>query len=477
MVASKRKQTRPSVTPQKKKQPADHTKAFNWASNDREDVEVSSSDEEQEGDDEHELKKQEPEEDSGSDDENETPNEKRIRLAKEYLDTLQNEGNDDDGSDEDVDASPSGITQDARIAKQLAQDVLEQSGKLFHQLASQCSEFEFDSMSCQKFFRGHKRSITALALSSDGRACYTASKDGAVVSWDIPSGKKHLWPAVKVASTSVDNTQPKKQTEQQRAILAITLSDDGKLLVTGGQDHHVHVWNPSSRTHVQSFRGHRDAVSCLAFRSRTLQLFSGSFDRCIKHWNLKEMGYVETLFGHQQEIMCLESLVSERVVSGSRDRSVRVWKIPEETQLVFHDKSGSIDALAMINEQYYVTGSDDGHVSLWFAGRKKPCCTQYQTHGRGNWISSIAVMSGTDLVATGSCDGFIRLWQVDLVKKAMTPVGEIPAVGFVNALCFASNQRFIIAGLGKEHRLGRWSIQKQAKNGILITALPKFVVE
>lgn len=42
-------------------------------------------------------------------------------------------------------------------------------------------------------------------------------------------------------------------------------------------------------------------------------------------------------FGHQDAITGLDSLSRERcVTAGGRDRSVRVWKIAEESQLVFH---------------------------------------------------------------------------------------------------------------------------------------------
>ena len=41
-------------------------------------------------------------------------------------------------------------------------------------------------------------------------------------------------------------------------------------------------------------------------------------------------------FGHEDEITGIDSLVRDRAVtSGGRDRSVRLWKIPEESQLVF----------------------------------------------------------------------------------------------------------------------------------------------
>lgn len=50
---------------------------------------------------------------------------------------------------------------------------------------------------------------------------------------------------------------------------------------------------------VQALPGHKDAVTCLAFREGTHELYSGSLDRSIKLWSLDDLAYVDTLFGHQ----------------------------------------------------------------------------------------------------------------------------------------------------------------------------------
>jgi ribosomal RNA-processing protein 9 len=42
-------------------------------------------------------------------------------------------------------------------------------------------------------------------------------------------------------------------------------------------------------------------------------------------------------FGHQDSITGIDSLVRERAITaGGNDRTVRVWKVIEESQLVFH---------------------------------------------------------------------------------------------------------------------------------------------
>ena len=53
---------------------------------------------------------------------------------------------------------------------------------------------------------------------------------------------------------------------------------------------------------LQSFPGHRDAVTGLAFRHGTHELFSCALDRTLKTWSVDDRTYIDTLFGHQVAI-------------------------------------------------------------------------------------------------------------------------------------------------------------------------------
>ena len=105
-------------------------------------------------------------------------------------------------------------------------------------------------------------------------------------------------------------------------------------------------------------------LQALAFRkaqpsaTTSTQLYSASFDRTLKLFDLRSMGYVETLFGHQAPVLALDALRGETAVStGGRDKSVRFWKIPEETQLVFRGGGGSkwmddLDGMEVDGEEF-----------------------------------------------------------------------------------------------------------------------------
>lgn len=70
-------------------------------------------------------------------------------------------------------------------------------------------------------------------------------------------------------------------------------------------------------------------------------------------------------FGHQDKITGIDAGLRERAVtSGGRDGSVRIWKIVEESQLVFNGPASSIDSVKLINEDHFVTCGEDGCVTF-----------------------------------------------------------------------------------------------------------------
>ena len=68
-------------------------------------------------------------------------------------------------------------------------------------------------------------------------------------------------------------------------------------------------------------------------------------------------------FGHQDAVQGISALSRPRAVTcGGRDSTLRVWKIVEESHLVYNGnpEEGSIDCLAVVNDETFVSGSEAG---------------------------------------------------------------------------------------------------------------------
>ncbi|RDA95754.1 hypothetical protein CP533_5095, partial [Ophiocordyceps camponoti-saundersi (nom. inval.)] len=480
--------------------------------------------------------------DDDDDDDAETAAEKRLRLAERYLENVKQ-----DVDDTGFDAAE--IDRDL-IAERLQEDVAETKGRLYRRLAS---DLAFDKSS-QTFFRSNTNAITSVAVCAP--YIYTTSKDLFLHKWraqDLPRDqypqttkrkpKKSPAPARKrpeLVTWIRGNAAKDKDKSYQRhvgRILAVAASSDGKYVVTGGEDRRLIVYDAATLKPIKVMTHHRDAITGLAFRRGTNQLYSSSKDRTVKVWSLDELAYVETLFGHQDQVVDVDALAQERCVSvGARDRTARLWKVIEETQLVFRggavDKrppppgidprsllhEGSMDRIAMIDDDLFVTGSDNGAISLWSVQKKKPVYIEPIAHGidppldpdlasaekvpgpnaipapTPRCITALRTIPYSDVILSGSWDGHIRVWKLTDDKRKIEPFAVLgghdddknktddqsrPIPGIVNDIAvFERGDRgcdglCVVAAVAREHRLGRWTVHRGARNGGVIFEVPR----
>uniref|UniRef100_A0A2M4BN84 Putative u3 snornp-associated protein n=1 Tax=Anopheles marajoara TaxID=58244 RepID=A0A2M4BN84_9DIPT len=386
----------------------------------------------------------------------ETVQDKRVRLAKDYLRQLRADEEQkrdvDDEVDEDLDLN-------SRVGRTLKEQFLSEAGKIHRPLADKCSGYrasEVFALRCKQ----QRLSPTCLCVAPNDEALYVGCKTGFVIRWDLATRKR-------TATFSA----------KHQIIRSIAVSHDGRYLAVADGTADIKVLDGASLAELNCLRGHSAAVTGVVFRQYTYQLFSASDDRTVKVWSLDEMVYIETLYGHQSSVSGIDALALERVVtSGGMDRSVRVWKVAEESQLVFDSVEEDFSTVRFISNDLFLSGSIEGSVCLWSSGKKKPLrrlplAHGQQDEGHPNWISAVGVLPNSDLVASGSCDGFVRVWRLTERRRSIEPLLEVPVDGFVNAIEFTHDGRFLIVAVGQEHRLGRWWTLRNARNRVLVVPL------
>ena len=510
----------------------------------------------------------EPVSESESEEDDETGAERRLRLAEQYLENIKGEVDEVGFDAEEIDKD--------LIAERLQEDVVcrlskctlllariltalqaETKGRLYRRIAS---TLDFSSAT-ETLFR--TRSSTTTSIATCAPFAYTVHKDITLTQWELPTPPPPL-PSnrnppknpprpvrrrpMKLTTVRGDRSKTGDPNYQHHTapILCVAASDTGKYVATGGADKRLIIWSADKLKPLRVFTQHRDAVTSLAFRRGTNQLYSCSADRTVKIWD--ELAYVETLFGHQDEVVDVASLALERCVSvGARDRTARLWKVVEQTQLVFRGGGssekrrprnkdgevagpktygeGSIDRVALIDEEMFVTGSDNGSISLWTLHKKKPIFTIPLAHGldppmkpdeasaeadpnarvpdrQPRWITALATIPYSDVVLSGSWDGRVRIWRVSEDKKRLESMGLVGKVqtddgdqkvagvevrdgrdegavrGIINDLSvFERGGRgkaglCVVAALGTEHRLGRWK-KIYGSNKPIVFEVPK----
>jgi len=169
------------------------------------------------------------------------------------------------------------------------------------------------------------------------------------------------------------------------------------------------------------------------------------------------------MYGHELPITGLDLLHQEKCITSGEDGTIRLWKIQESTQLKFISKGHAIDCLCYVSTDKWVSGSQQGILQLWYHTNKKPVFEVINAHGltnvTANWITAIAAVLYSDLIATGSSNGVVKLWKVTK-EREIEHIKDIPILGWINALHFTRDGKYLIVGAGQEPKYAKWERKK-----------------
>ena len=134
-----------------------------------------------------------------------------------------------------------------------------------------------------------------------------------------------------------------------------------------------------------------------------------------KIWDIAKKRICNVFDGHQQEIHSLDFSTDGRlIVSGSGDKTVRIWDMVDGTSKVLtindHDSSAGITSVAISpNSQYVAAGSFDTVVRIWDVSTGQ--LVERLCGHRGSVRSVAFTPDGRGLVS-GSSDKTLKFWDL-----------------------------------------------------------------
>ncbi|KAF2400767.1 F-box/WD repeat-containing protein pof1 [Trichodelitschia bisporula] len=177
------------------------------------------------------------------------------------------------------------------------------------------------------------------------------------------------------------------------------------ILVSGGCDRDVRVWNMATGRSVHNLRGHTSTVRCLKMADATTAV-SGSRDTTLRIWDIQKGICKHVLVGHIASVRCLE-IHGDLIVSGSYDTFARIWSISEGRCLrTLSGHFSQIYAVAFDGKKI-ATGSLDTSVRVWDPTDGR-CLAVLQGHTS---LVGQLQMRG-DILVTGGSDGSVRVWSL-----------------------------------------------------------------
>jgi len=151
----------------------------------------------------------------------------------------------------------------------------------------------------------------------------------------IRDATKGVLPDAKMAYTA-RSSPPIKKINQFEAnngeVFEVKFSPDGSHLATAGEDKCVNIYNvrnPASRIEspVLTLKGANAAITSVSFSKNGRHILGSSNDQAARVWDLSSGKITQSLTGHQGPVTTARYLTQTSAVTGSQDRTVRVWDL------------------------------------------------------------------------------------------------------------------------------------------------------
>ncbi len=274
--------------------------------------------------------------------------------------------------------------------------------------------------------------VAALAFHPDAGFVATGHDDGSIRYWDAAG--HHL-------------VFDKPLRFHTKAISALAISRDGKLLAAAGEDKLVSVWDLATGERVSQCAGHTDRIPALAWHPDGVHLVSAGWDTTARVWNARTGEPVILLNSHSTQVTALAfNADGSRLACADSAMLIHVWDFAQRKCL--HKLQGpeaEIRTLAFSPDGRRLAANGDRMIHLWDVATGQPLIG---AGPRPVTPTSVAV-HGSKLVSNGGGSA-ARVWNID----SRTPVVPLDTAGaIVHAVAFRPDGRVVAGACGATIRL------------------------
>ncbi|KIP12347.1 hypothetical protein PHLGIDRAFT_124238 [Phlebiopsis gigantea 11061_1 CR5-6] len=260
---------------------------------------------------------------------------------------------------------------------------------------------------------GHASDVRAVVSPRDD-LILSASRDSTAISWT----RAH--PSAPFAQTTV--LRPGQRYVNSLAYIPPSPDAPEGYVVTGTQDGLINVFSLASGRSDPSFTliGHSHNVSALhALPDGTI--ISGSWDKTARVWkNFQELW---ELSGHEQAVWAVLALSPDQFLTGAADNAIKLWHSRKNVR-TYTGHTQPVRGLVQLPDIGFASCANDSEIRVWTLEGD----LVYSLTGHTSFVYSIVLLPNGDLASSGE-DRTLRIWKDgECVQTVVHPAISVWAV-------------------------------------------------
>lgn len=151
----------------------------------------------------------------------------------------------------------------------------------------------------------------------------------------------------------------------------IALSPSGDQFAIACQDQSIRILESEYFNEIKTLEGHENGANSVCYHPTNPNLLiSGGKDALLKLWNIKSSELVKKIPAHNYAIYSIISLNNKNtILTSSRDKTIKVWSsdLTFMQRLDFKDggHKHSVNKIRKLDEDRFVSVSDDKSIIIW----------------------------------------------------------------------------------------------------------------
>ena len=241
--------------------------------------------------------------------------------------------------------------------------------------------------------------------------------------------------------------------QHSNRVNALAFSPDGRLLVSGGTDRQIRLWDLASRQPVAAFQ-YADYIMAVAFSPDGRLIACADEFAPVKLLTVPELNE-RSVLDHSARVLAFSE--GGQDLYTARSGVVRRWDV-ESGRTTWQSSSNDAFTMVGVNRQVALSsdgvmlasGSFDRGVRVWDARSATPLAT-FPRKGDA-FLFRMAFSPDGKVLGTGHTDGAVRLWSLSDQRLLHTLAGHL---SWITALAFSPDGRRL-ASASYDHAIVLW---------------------